>query len=68
MTDHEDDYRSRGGLARKEKLTPEQRSEIARNAARAKWDSKSHKRCTRAFFRSEMQLSHALFWKMAAEY
>ena len=40
MTDHEDDYRSRGGLARKEKLTPEQRSEIARNAARAKWDSK----------------------------
>ena len=28
-----------GGKARAEKLTPEERSEIARNAARARWDS-----------------------------
>jgi hypothetical protein len=39
MTDGDSDYRSRGGIARREKLTPEQRSEIARGAARAKWDS-----------------------------
>jgi hypothetical protein len=28
----------KGGRARAEKLTPEQRSEIARKAARARWD------------------------------
>jgi len=28
----------KGGKARAEKLTPEQRSEIARKAARARWD------------------------------
>ena len=28
----------RGGPARAEKLTPEQRTEIARGAARARWD------------------------------
>ena len=28
---------SKGGKARAEKLTPEQRSEIARNAAKARW-------------------------------
>ena len=27
----------KGGLARKEKLTPEQRSEIAKRAAQARW-------------------------------
>jgi hypothetical protein len=31
---------SKGGKARAEKLTPEQRSEIARKAARARWDKK----------------------------
>lgn len=36
----EDDYRSKGGLRRAELLSPEQRSEIARAAARAKWDAK----------------------------
>jgi hypothetical protein len=29
----------KGGKARAEKLTPEKRSEIARNAARARWSS-----------------------------
>lgn len=31
-----------GGAARAEKLTPEQRSEIARKAARARWQKRSH--------------------------
>jgi len=31
----------KGGLARKEKLTPEQRSEISRMAAKARWRKKS---------------------------
>jgi len=39
MLEDDDDYRSRGGIARKEKLSQEQRSEIARIAARAKWDA-----------------------------
>jgi hypothetical protein len=30
----------KGGKARAEKLTPEQRKEIARKAARARWDKK----------------------------
>lgn len=30
----------KGGKARAEKLTPEQRSEIARKASRARWDKK----------------------------
>lgn len=30
----------KGGKARAEKLTPERRSEIARKAARARWDKK----------------------------
>lgn len=34
----EKSYQSMGGDARKAALTPEQRSEIARNAANAKWD------------------------------
>jgi hypothetical protein len=35
----DEDFRSKGGLRRAELLSPEQRSEIARTAARAKWDS-----------------------------
>ncbi len=35
----EESYQSKGGLRRAQLLTPEQRSEIARTAARAKWDS-----------------------------
>ena len=31
---------SKGGKARAEKLTPEQRKEIARKAAKARWDKK----------------------------
>jgi len=31
---------SKGGKARAEKLTPEQRKEIARRAAKARWDKK----------------------------
>jgi hypothetical protein len=31
---------AKGGKARAEKLTPEQRSEIARKAAKARWDKK----------------------------
>jgi hypothetical protein len=31
---------SKGGKARAEKLTPEQRSEIVRKAAKARWDNK----------------------------
>jgi hypothetical protein len=31
----------KGGKARAEKLTAEQRSEVARKAARARWDQKS---------------------------
>ena len=31
----------KGGKARAEKLTPEQRKEIARKAAQARWSSKS---------------------------
>jgi hypothetical protein len=31
----------KGGKARAEKLTPEQRSEIARKAARARWERKT---------------------------
>ncbi len=31
----------KGGKARAAKLTPEQRSEIARKAARARWDARS---------------------------
>ena len=34
----DDDYRARGGKARAESLSPEERSEIARKAALAKWD------------------------------
>jgi hypothetical protein len=30
----------KGGKARAEKLTPEERSEIARNAAKARWENK----------------------------
>jgi len=30
----------KGGKARAEKLTPEQRTEIARKAAKARWDKK----------------------------
>lgn len=30
----------KGGKARSEKLTPEQRSEIARNAAKSRWNKK----------------------------
>ena len=30
----------KGGKARAEKLTPEQRSEIAKKAAKARWDKK----------------------------
>lgn len=36
--DHSDDGRSRGGHARARKLTPEQRSDISRRAAAARWD------------------------------
>lgn len=36
MTD--DDFHAKGGRVRAKRLSPEQRSEIARNAARAKWD------------------------------
>ncbi|MCL5987086.1 MAG: hypothetical protein M1371_11085 [Actinobacteria bacterium] len=32
----------KGGLARAQKLTPEQRKEIARNAAKIRWAKKSH--------------------------
>jgi hypothetical protein len=31
----------KGGVARAKKLTPEQRQEIARNAARARWQKKN---------------------------
>ena len=31
----------KGGVARAKKLTPEQRQEIARNAARTRWEKKS---------------------------
>ena len=33
-----DDYHAKGGRSRAERLTPEERSEIARKAAQAKWD------------------------------
>ena len=32
----------KGGVARANKLSPEQRSEIARKASRARWDKKSN--------------------------
>jgi hypothetical protein len=32
----------KGGVARAKKLSPEQRSEIARKASRARWDKKSN--------------------------
>jgi len=32
----------KGGKARAEKLTPEQRKEIARNAAKKRWENKSN--------------------------
>ena len=32
----------KGGVARAEKLSPEQRSEIARKASRTRWDKKSN--------------------------
>ena len=32
----------KGGAARASKLTPEQRSEIARNAAKKRWSTKQH--------------------------
>jgi hypothetical protein len=38
MSENEVSRQSLGGVARKEKLTPEQRSEIAKKAAAARWD------------------------------
>jgi hypothetical protein len=38
FNDFTDDYRVKGGIARAKSLTAEQRSEIARKAAQAKWD------------------------------
>ncbi len=36
-------FASRGGKARREKLTPERRREIARDAARARWERQKRK-------------------------
>lgn len=39
MNADDNDFHARGGLARAERLTKEERTEIARKAARAKWDT-----------------------------
>jgi hypothetical protein len=39
MVDESENFHAKGGKARAEKLTPGERSEIARKAARAKWDA-----------------------------
>src|ERR1700738_4514735 len=38
----DDDYRRKGGLARAEKLSPEDRTAIASGAARARWEDQAN--------------------------